>query len=262
MKNKGLKITDAKTKLIALALFLLMFLFLGIMTSRANALPDADRDAVPDQDEINIYHTDPNNSDTDGDGYSDWQELNNGYSPWEKTDKKMEDTDFDNDGLSDRQEINWGTDPTKADTDGDGHSDKEEMDASYDPNSVEDGKLEKRIEVDLNSQTLSYYQGNYKIGSFLVSSGVRNTTPRGTFKIYNKIPNAWSPYGLWMPYWMSFTPTGKMGLHELPYWPNGHREGESSLGHPASHGCVRMGRNGEAETLYNWAEIGTPVVIK
>jgi hypothetical protein len=243
-------------------LFFVMFLLIGIIGSLANGLPDADKDGVPDADEIGLYFTNPNNPDTDGDGYSDWQELNNGYSPWEATDKKMEETDFDQDGLSDRQEISWRTDPTKKDSDGDGHSDKEEMDSAYDPNNPERFKLEKRIEVSLSSQTLSYYQGDYKIGSFLISSGVRNTTPRGIFKVYNKIPKAWSSYGLWMPYWMSFTASGKMGLHELPYWPNGHREGESSLGRPASHGCVRMGRNGEAETLYNWAEVGTPVIIK
>lgn len=245
-------------KFLILPLILLAFFALP---AKANGLLDSDRDGIPDADEINIYHTDPNNPDTDGDGYSDWEELNKGYSPWEKTDKKLEETDFDKDGLNDRQEINWGTDPTKADTDGDGFDDKKEIDSFFDPKSSSTVKLSKLVKVDLKNQKLSYFVGDYKIGSFLVSSGVRNTTPRGTFKIYNKSPNAWSSYGLWMPYWMSFTPTGKMGLHELPYWPNGRREGETSLGHPASHGCVRMGRHGEAETLYKWAEVGTPVVI-
>ncbi len=229
---------------------------------KANGLPDADRDGVPDADEVELYFTNPYNSDTDGDGYNDWQELNSGYSPWSKTNEKMENTDFDGDGVTDRQEISWKLNPTEKDTDKDGKTDKEEMDSGYDPKSASVEKLEKKIVVELKNQTLSYYQGDYKIGKFLISSGVRNSTPKGTFKIYNKSPNAWSSYGLWMPYWMSFTPTGKMGLHELPYWPDGRREGESSLGHPASHGCVRMGRNGEAKTLYEWAEVGTPVVIK
>lgn len=248
--------------IVSIGLFFAIFLSARTIVSWANGLPDADGDGVPDEDEVGVYRTDPNDPDTDGDGYGDWVELNNGYSPWEDTAEKLEETDFDRDGLTDRQELNWGIDPTKVDTDGDGHSDKEEMDSAYDPKDREDLKLDKRIEVDLRSQTLSYYQGDYKIGTFLVSSGVRNTTPRGTFKIYNKSPNAWSSYGLWMPYWMSFTPTGKMGLHELPYWPNGRREGESSLGRPASHGCVRMGRNGEAKALYDWAPVGTPVIIK
>ncbi len=262
MKNEKLKINISSTRALAAALFLAMLLSFGVICSRANGLPDADRDGVPDADETGVYFTDPDKADTDGDGYSDWIELNSGYSPWEATDKKLEETDFDKDGLSDRQEISWRTNPTKADSDGDGFGDKEEIEAGYDPNDSAAVKLEKKIEVDLKSQTLSYYQGEYKMGHFLVSSGVRDTTPRGTFKIYNKVPKAWSSYGLWMPYWMSFTASGKMGLHELPYWPNGHREGESSLGHPASHGCVRMGRNGEAETLYNWAEVGTLVIIK
>jgi lipoprotein-anchoring transpeptidase ErfK/SrfK len=85
-------------------------------------------------------------------------------------------------------------------------------------------------------------------------------TPKGNYKIENKHPKAWSPYGLWMPYWMAVVPSGKFGLHELPIWPSGYREGEDHLGQAVSHGCVRMGE-GDAKFLYEWADIGTPVYI-
>ena len=42
---------------------------------------DTDGDGLSDWEEINIYHTDPNKADTDGDGYKDGQEINNGYTP-------------------------------------------------------------------------------------------------------------------------------------------------------------------------------------
>src|SRR3989339_1099561 len=42
---------------------------------------DGDNDGVGDNDELNIYGTNPNNSDSDGDGYSDGVELTNGYNP-------------------------------------------------------------------------------------------------------------------------------------------------------------------------------------
>ncbi|MCK4554035.1 L,D-transpeptidase, partial [Candidatus Parcubacteria bacterium] len=69
----------------------------------------------------------------------------------------------------------------------------------------------------------------------------------------------WSSWGLWMPWWMSLQ-SGYFGIHELPEWPDGSKEGEDHLGKPVSHGCIRLGI-GPAEFLYNWAEIGTQVFI-
>lgn len=41
---------------------------------------DADQDGLTDEEE-SVYGTDPNNSDTDGDGYSDGTEVSSGYDP-------------------------------------------------------------------------------------------------------------------------------------------------------------------------------------
>jgi len=122
-------------------------------------------------------------------------------------------------------------------------------------------KENKSIKVDTSKkQVLHYFLDEIEIGSFPVSSGSYSMpTPKGNFKIINKHPRAWSSYGLWMPYWMGLE-TGKFGFHELPIWPSGFREGESHLGIPVSHGCIRLGI-GPAEFLYNWAEIGTKVEI-
>lgn len=226
----------------------------------ANGLPDTDQDGVPDGDELEVYKTDPNNPDTDGDGYSDWQELNNGYSPLNSRKEKLEVSDYDGDGLSDRLEFNFHTDPTNPDTDGDGFKDGEEINSGFNPNQGEGAKLPKRIEINTRAQKLDYFLGGVKLGTFPVSSGKASMpTPKGHFKIDGKSLKAWSHYGLWMPYWMSLK-NGYFGIHELPVWPNGYREGENHLGVPVSHGCVRLGI-GPAEFLYNWAEIGTPVFI-
>ncbi len=45
------------------------------------SLIDNDNDGLTNNDEINIWHTDPNNPDTDGDGYKDGDEVKNGYDP-------------------------------------------------------------------------------------------------------------------------------------------------------------------------------------
>ncbi|MDF1497959.1 MAG: hypothetical protein P1P85_01195 [Patescibacteria group bacterium] len=42
---------------------------------------NADNDGLSDYEETSIYKTDPNKTDTDGDGYSDGDEVKNGYNP-------------------------------------------------------------------------------------------------------------------------------------------------------------------------------------
>jgi len=221
---------------------------------------DSDGDGVNDDLELNIYQTDPFNPDTDGDGYDDWLELNNGFSPHKNTRTKLEANDKDGDGLSDRMELNFKTNLKNSDSDGDGYQDGEEISAGFNPlDPSPDARLSKRIEINLKKQELSYWLGSVRLGKFFVSSGKNNSTKTGKFAIANKSLKAWSPYGLWMPYWLGIKGT-EFGIHELPIWPNGYREGESHLGTPVSHGCVRLGI-GPAKLIYDWAKVGTPVTI-
>lgn len=120
----------------------------------------------------------------------------------------------------------------------------------------------KYIDVNLSTQIMTVFQDGKIIDSFLISSGKRGMdTPKGEHRIYNKTPRAWSKnYGLYMPYWMAIAPSGKFGIHELPEWPSGYKEGQNHLGIPVSHGCMRLGV-GPAEFVYNWAEIGMPVIV-
>lgn len=119
----------------------------------------------------------------------------------------------------------------------------------------------KVIEINLSSQTLSRWENGQKLDENLVSTGKRGmATPTGLFNVRNKINLAYSrKYRLYMPYWMAFTPWGH-GIHELPVFKNGKREGQNHLGRPVSHGCVRLGV-GPAQIVYSWSENGTPVVI-
>jgi hypothetical protein len=243
-------------------IIVIFILFAPLFALKAEAVSiDSDSDGLTDYDEINIYHTDPNNSDTDSDGYNDGDEIKNGYSPLDLDNIKLKDSDYDKDGLSDDLEIKFKTDLTNPDTDSDGFIDGVEIINSYSPLSQEKIKLEQKIEIDLKNQKLSYFLSDIKIDEYLVSSGVKNTTPKGNYKVLNKSPKAWSKFGLWMPYWLGLGDHGEFGIHELPIWPNGHREGEKSIGHPASHGCIRLGV-GPAKIIYDWARVGTPVIIK
>lgn len=228
----------------------------------ARAATDSDIDGLSDEIETTIYYTNPNQADTDADGYPDQAEILSGYSP-HRPKYRLSQLDWDKDGLSDELELKFGTDLKNPDSDADGHIDGDEVKNGYNPLSRDTVKLPKKIEVNLAKQELSYFLGQVSLATFKISSGKPGwLTPQGNFKIYEKNVKRWSnAAGLWMPYWLGFRATGAFGIHELPIWPSGLREGADHLGKPISHGCIRLGI-GPAQILYNFAEVGTPVIIK
>ncbi|MFA6296345.1 MAG: L,D-transpeptidase family protein [Patescibacteria group bacterium] len=121
----------------------------------------------------------------------------------------------------------------------------------------------KYIQVSLENQTLYAYDEGELIDSFLISSGISAfPTPTGDFKIFSKVlsarmshtygpgnPNNYDLPGV--PFVLAFN--GPYTIHGT-YW-------HSNFGHPMSHGCVNM-YTPDAEWVYNWAPISTPVVIE
>lgn len=125
----------------------------------------------------------------------------------------------------------------------------------------ESGKL---ILVDISEQHMYAYENGMFVFSFVVSTGMNGSTRTGTFSILNKIPNAYgSTWNIWMPNWLGIYWAGPLqnGIHALPILPNGQRLWSGYLGTPISYGCIVLGTY-ESELLYNWAEVGTPVVIQ
>lgn len=171
------------------------------------------------------------------------------------------DLDTDTDGLSDILETKFKTDISNPDTDSDGYLDGLEINNGYDPLKGEGQKLKKKIEVNTKTQKLQYFLGDVNMGEYVVSTGKKSTpTPKGIFVIQNKLTRPKSQsYGLWMPYWLGLSAAG-IGIHELPEWGKGIKEGASSLGQPVSHGCIRLGI-GPAKKIYEWAEVGTEVKV-
>ncbi|MBI5655258.1 L,D-transpeptidase [Candidatus Uhrbacteria bacterium] len=220
---------------------------------------DADCDGLPDEWESRVFGTDPSKADTDSDGYADFLEVKNGFNPLGKGETSPK--DFDIDGLDDRMELLFGADPTDADTDGDGFSDGKEVDSAFSPTSTSKAPLAKKILIKLSTQEMSQTLGGVVVAKYKVSTGRKGAaTPPGEYKVMNKNPRAWSNHAkLWMPWWMQFSLSG-MGIHELPEWPNGRKEGENHLGTPASGGCVRLGV-GPAKTMYDWTPVGTRISI-
>ena len=82
---------------------------------------DMDGDGLGDEEEVNVYGTNPNKADTDGDGLNDGEEIIYWGASW--------DSDIDNDG-----QINL----LDYDSDGDGYSDGFEIKRATDPSDPND----------------------------------------------------------------------------------------------------------------------------
>ncbi len=127
----------------------------------------------------------------------------------------------------------------------------------------------KYIDVNLDAQITTLFEDGVFVANFVSSTGAKSTpTPTGHFTIHNKHPYALSNmFQVYLPYWMAFTPDGKYGFHDLIVWPEGHaemprggKESTASIGNAVSPGCVRHdARN--SQFIYEWADIGTPVII-
>ena len=122
----------------------------------------------------------------------------------------------------------------------------------------------KFILVDLSEQHMYVYEADALIFSFVASTGINGGTRIGNFAVQSKIPSAYgSTWDIWMPDWLGIYWSGGMenGIHALPILPNGATLWAGFLGRPISYGCVVLGTY-DAQILYDWAEIGTPVDIQ
>jgi lipoprotein-anchoring transpeptidase ErfK/SrfK len=122
----------------------------------------------------------------------------------------------------------------------------------------------KYILVDISEQHMYVYEGDTLVYSFVSSTGMNNATRAGTFSVLDKIPSAYgATWDIWMPNWLGIYWAGSMenGIHALPILPNGATLWAGYLGVPISYGCVVLGTY-EAQLLYDWADIGTPVEIR
>lgn len=123
----------------------------------------------------------------------------------------------------------------------------------------------KRITISIAKQRLWGYENERVVFEWLCSTGLpdRPTRP-GQYEVLDKIPEAWSSiWGLRMPYWLGIYWAGgsENGIHALPINRAGQTLWSGLLGKKASFGCIILDTK-NAERLYYWAEIGTPVTIQ
>ena len=123
----------------------------------------------------------------------------------------------------------------------------------------------KRIVIDLSEQHMYIYQDGGLLYSWVTSTGMPGAaTIPGNFQVLTKVPNAYAyTWGLQMPYWLGIYWAGSLqnGIHALPIMADGRILWDGYLGQPVSYGCIILSTE-NAATLYNWAEVGTPVDIQ
>lgn len=113
----------------------------------------------------------------------------------------------------------------------------------------------RKILVVLSEQTVYVYEDDTLVNQFLASTGTwQHPTVIGRYPIWIKLesttmdgPGYHLPNVLWTMYFYQ-----GYGLHGT-YWHN-------KFGQPMSHGCVNLS-NANAEWLYNFASVGTPVWV-
>lgn len=95
-------------------------------------------------------------------------------------------------------------------------------------------------------------------------SGRRDTPSPGTYSVYSKSEKAWAGHdGITMDHMVRFARGRSLaiGFHSIPSYGSGRLlQDLDELGTYQSAGCVRQ-EAGKAELLYNWADIGTTVVV-
>lgn len=132
----------------------------------------------------------------------------------------------------------------------------------------------KRIVVNLKTQSMVAYENGQPVFSWLISSGMdRAPTSPGIYQIMSHDPVAkggsaelCSTLGCaqWTMYWFmgiyEVTPGLFNGFHGAVLLANGRYLGDGLVGRPFTYGCI-MSDNDNGEALYNWADDGTIVEI-
>jgi lipoprotein-anchoring transpeptidase ErfK/SrfK len=118
------------------------------------------------------------------------------------------------------------------------------------------------IFVDKSQNILLLKSDEEVVKTYLASTGKNNSTPVGTFKITNKLPNpTWFKAGAAVP---PESPENVLGTRwmgfDLPgYGIHGTTE-PKELGKQVTQGCVRLSNN-DVEELYTIVPLGTEVTI-
>ncbi len=132
----------------------------------------------------------------------------------------------------------------------------------------------KRIVVDIRTQSLVAYENGEVVFSWKISTGIPSApTAPGVYQVLNHDEIAYGSSftlcgdqgcGQWTMHWFmglyEVQPGLMNGFHGAVELPNGAYLGGGNVGQPYTFGCI-MSLDENAKLLYEWAEVGTPVEV-
>lgn len=137
-----------------------------------------------------------------------------------------------------------------------------------------DNTLAQKIIVSIKNRKMWVCAGSKTVYTNPVVTGMEmypaDVTPTGTYKIYDKQANqeltGSDDAGSWdvhVDYWLPFlqNQNGIYGFHDATWRKDSDFGNISPASKNASHGCVEMPL-AATKWLYNWAQVGTTVVIE
>jgi hypothetical protein len=122
----------------------------------------------------------------------------------------------------------------------------------------------RRIVYDNSDQRIWLIEDDGSVFDSYLISGRYNDPLPGNYAVFSKSRYAFAGHdGITMEHMVRFA-HGRwlaIGFHSIPKYGNGSpMQTEEQLGTYRSSGCVRQ-RADQAEQLYNWAPVGTPVIV-
>lgn len=131
---------------------------------------------------------------------------------------------------------------------------------------VETSGPERWIQIDRSSETVTLFVGDEAVASYWAALGYDSSsdgffsTAIGTYYVYSKYaPLAWTDWGkAYITWWVAFDPERDNGFHSYSMDSSGNvlPNGDGPTG-----GCVATAP-ASAEEIYNFADIGTRVVVQ
>jgi lipoprotein-anchoring transpeptidase ErfK/SrfK len=123
----------------------------------------------------------------------------------------------------------------------------------------------RRVVYSESQQRVWVVNNNEQLVRTMSVSGRKNVPAHGSYRVTSQSKESYGYEGVnvtlrWMTRFAKGPAGGNIGFHEIPRKDGKAMQTEAQLGSFAGSGCIRMSTM-DVKFLYQWAKIGTPVVV-